>query len=525
MVPDDALLNDRHFVRRMSAARAGMHLPSEEELLRGMAFFRGELAEDVREYASRMSRRLKKRNCAALLPVAECLDELAVDPDAEGIASLQQAVDAVGDEKGFPVAACRLRCRIYRAWLGDSEAMALVAAEIASLAFSDARGNGPSYLMWRSLSWGSVSTWRRTWKQSGVAVVASRHHTETELHRAEQQFRRAFRNEVEREVDERLPKAEEPKDDELHSDHDLGIDIPYDEADAASRERPPDGIVILREIGNDTTAEGKRVRKEFEAFIGRPQPLARVPDLVPVRKGLVHEFPYAERVIDTVLKGFAGRDHVWMRPTVLLGSPGSGKTRFARRLAEALETPYELVSCGGLSDSAVGGTARRWASGEPSLPVMAIRRHKCANPVVILDEIEKVGTSRHNGSVHDVLVGLFEDETARRWHDPYVESRCNLRFVTWLMTANAVEPIPAVLRDRCRIIRFPEPRADDVAVLAPRILEHLYVETGHDPRWATPLEGYELASLRQAWGGGSVRKLQRLVEGLIEARERERSRQ
>lgn len=523
MIPHDDILNDRHFLRRMTAARAGLHLPSEDELLRGMAFFKDVLAEDVREYASRTSRLLRKRQRPVFEAVSECLEELAVDPDAEGIAALLSLVDGAEDRKGFPAAACRLRCHIYLAWLGNEEAMAQVAAEAAGRAWEDVRKDGPTYLMWRSLSWGTLAIRTAGWRKSRVTVAGSQYHTEQELNQSDRQFLRAFRREVEREVSERLPNVKETKDEEPRSVHDLRIDDPDD--DAVPGDRPSDGIVVISDIGNDTTSEGKRVRKEFGSFIKQPLPLTSVPDLAAVRTRLVAEFPYAEHVVDTVLKGLVGRDHVWMRPTVLLGSPGCGKTRFARRLAEVLDTPYELVPCGGMSDSAIGGTPRRWSSGEPSLPIMAVRRHSLANPVIILDEIEKTGTSRHNGNAHDVLLGLFEIETARRWHDPYIESHCDLRAVTWLMTANAVEPVPAVLRDRCRVIRFPEPRVDDVDVLAQRILEHLYVESGYDRRWATPLEGYEIASLTQAWQGGSIRRLQRLVEVLVEARERRRPRQ
>ena len=254
----------------------------------------------------------------------------------------------------------------------------------------------------------------------------------------------------------------------------------------------------------------------------RRLPLPHAPDLAAVRTGLTTEFPWVVSIADEMLKWLVGREHVHLRPVILLGIPGCGKTRFARRLIEELGVPYELVSCGGLSDSALGGTARRWLSGEPSLAVMAVRRHQCAGPAIILDEIEKVGTSRHNGNVHDVLIGLLEKETSARWFDPYVESNCDLSHLSWLMTANEVESVPAVLRDRCRILRFPEPGPEHLPFLASRILERHYLEQGHDPRWATPLEGYEIEALSRAWTGGSIRKLERLVEILVETRERYR---
>ena len=107
-----------------------------------------------------------------------------------------------------------------------------------------------------------------------------------------------------------------------------------------------------------------------------------------------------------------------------------------------------------------------------------------AGPLIILDEIEKTGTSRRHGRVHDVMVGLFERETWSRWFDPYVEASSYFSHVSWLMTANVVESMLAVLLDRCRILPFPEPGADQVPLLASRILERLYVE--NDPsrgRW------------------------------------------
>jgi hypothetical protein len=244
-----------------------------------------------------------------------------------------------------------------------------------------------------------------------------------------------------------------------------------------------------------------------------------------VRTALSTEFPYAASVIDTILWGLVGRKYVHMRPTILVGPPGCGKTRLARRLFEELKTPYELISCGGLSDSAIGGTPRRWSSGEPSLPIMAVLQHECVGPAIILDEIEKIGTSRHNGNVHDVLIGLFEPQTSSRWSDPYIEANCDLANVIWLMTANATQGIPAVLRDRCRVLEFPVPGADQLEFLAPGILERLYLDTGHDRRWAAPLQDFEIEALRKNWPDGSIRKLERFVEALVEARERNRPRQ
>lgn len=509
-MPDKPPNLDHHFRRRQKAAIAGLHLPTAEELLRGMSFFREDLAEDIREYSSRLSGRVKKRKRTGLEHLAASLDELNVEPSEDGVLAVEAALDLIDDAQGLPVDECLLRCRFYRAFFGNGQATALIAGEIAHLASGELGHVRGHALLSRSLGWAMQSRELDRRLRAGVSVQRYADWFEAEVQAYEVHFRNAIAAST---IDEPEPQDSSPDD--------LAV-ATWAKEPPENTERPTDGVVVMSGIGNEATAEGKRVAKEFAKFKQRPLPLSTMPELAGVRSRLIAEFPHAVAVIDSVLEGLSGRPTVHMRPTILLGSPGGGKTRFARRLSEELGTPYELISCGGTSDSAIGGTARRWSSGEPSLPVMVIRLHECAGPVVILDEVEKIGTSRHNGSLHDVLIGLFEPETSRRWHDPYLQAHCDLSHVSWLMTANSMEPIPKALRDRCRILRFPDPAADQLPLFATRILERLYIETGHDPRWATPLEGFELDALKSVWTGGSIRRLERLVEGLREARERAR---
>lgn len=79
-----------------------LHLPSEEELLRGMAFFGDRLEDDIREYGSRLSRRMKKRGRVELLPLANCLDDLATEQSEDGIRSVEAALGIAEAVKGFP---------------------------------------------------------------------------------------------------------------------------------------------------------------------------------------------------------------------------------------------------------------------------------------------------------------------------------------------------------------------------------------------------------------------------------------
>jgi hypothetical protein len=128
---------DRHFYRRLKAAKAGLHLPSEEELLRGMDFLGDRLEDDIREYSSRLSRRVKRRGRVALLLLANCLDDLATEQSEDGIKCLEAALDAAEAVRGVRAGACRLRCQFYLAVFGDPQATAAIAGETASMAMND----------------------------------------------------------------------------------------------------------------------------------------------------------------------------------------------------------------------------------------------------------------------------------------------------------------------------------------------------------------------------------------------------
>jgi hypothetical protein len=506
---------DRHFERRLKAAQAGLHLPTEIELLRGMPFLFDDMASDIREFGERLSRRLKHKPKFEIAPLVASLDDLAVDQSDEALRCVEAALEAASGLNTMSAFNARLRVKFYLASLGDPDAAAVIAGRAASVALDDVRDSCEFSLLPWALAWAVLANDYGHLRHDGIVAIP-RGRVSRDLRSNAREF----------EVAIQLPERETKQpEDEAPSTYTV------DDARTAPTAEPPPvaklkgTVVIFTSIGNDSTSEGKRVVKEFEKLLNIALPLPPVPDLARVRERLVEEFPYAVVVVDELLNRIVGRDHVHIRPTILVGTPGCGKTRLARRLCEELAVPFELVSCGGLSDSAIGGTARRWSSGEPSLAVLSIRRHRCAGPVIILDEIEKVGTSRHNGNVHDVLVGLFERETSQRWFDPYVESPCDLSHASWLMTANTLATVPSVLLDRCRVIAFPEPGAEQLDVLAPRLVERIYVDAGHDPRWATPLEQFELAALADHWRGGSIRRLQQLMETLVEARERHRVRQ
>ena len=509
---DEASHQDERFRRRDEIARAGRRLPTEDELLRGMSFFQDSLAADIREFADRLARRFRKRRRKDLEAVISCLEELTVEQSADGVIALDAAFDSLQGDPLAGIKAIRLRCVMYRASYGDPDATAAIAGEIALLALKALQESSDCGLLWSSLGWLSFSRDLTAYQQAGVLRRSSNGiDRRYELSGYSRQFETAVRQAIFEGEAKNHAKSTVQQPIEKAKEHSAEV-LPTD-----------DKVIVLREVGNASVSQGKQVEREFKNIVGRPLSIPSVPDLLSVRAALVAEFPHASPVVDQFLRELVGRSHIQLRPTILLGQPGSGKSRFARRLTEELGAPFEVVPCGGISDGSLGGTPRRWSSGEPSLPLSLVRQHECAGVVIILDEIDKVGSGRNNGNPHDVLLGLFERETSARWHDPYIQASCDLSHLSWLMTANTVASIPAVLRDRCRIVRFPEPSLDHLPFLAINIMERVYAEHGHDPRWVAPLARFELDAVASAWSGGSIRKLQRILEKLVEFREQERS--
>ena len=271
---------------------------------------------------------------------------------------------------------------------------------------------------------------------------------------------------------------------------------------------------------------GKEVQKELKRYLGDALG-ARLP-LVPVpedwdawERRLIGEAPWMAPFVRAVRASQGGRTHWGGGVVCVEGPPGAGKTRMARRIAEVSGLPGARFNCDNTSDnSGLGGTSVRWLSAHPGVVDRLLSSTRSANGVVILDEIPRASGSRRNGAgePHDLMHGLFEPETARAWRSPYLLAEIDVSHVLYLCTANETASLPSSLRDRMRIVRVGEPGADHLGVLAPALAREACRELGLDERWGA-LDAEELAALAEAWRGGSIRRLAKLVSGVIQARD------
>jgi hypothetical protein len=290
-----------------------------------------------------------------------------------------------------------------------------------------------------------------------------------------------------------------------------------DEPVRGSRE---DGVVVVGAIGGvSASSHARDVREEFKDMVGVRVPLAAVPDVAKVRATLVSEFPHAEAVIDVMLSDLVGREHVKFRTTLLVGPAGSGKTRLARRIAEVCGLYVHAFDGAGASDAAFGGTGRRWNTGEPCWTLIGIKAAGHANPMIVVDEIDKSGTSKYNGNLVNSLLPVLERETAKRFPDPYVQAPIDISHVSYVLTANSDVELPKPLKDRCRLLHMPPIAAEHVPAIAAGIVKDIAADKGLDPRWLSALDGDEIEIARRLLRDGSIRRLRAIVEKLLAARE------
>ncbi|MBB4427605.1 hypothetical protein GGD66_006188 [Bradyrhizobium sp. CIR48] len=305
-----------------------------------------------------------------------------------------------------------------------------------------------------------------------------------------------------------------------------------DRTETVKQEAVPDSELIPDHhlvVARLSEAEMKNVKlKEIlgplKNVINTALPLVEVPPLHEARSVLQFEFPYAIDVIDFVLADLVGRTTVRLRPLLIVGEPGGGKSRFARRLGEVLGISVWRTD-GSRSDGAVfGGTDRRWYSAEPCHAFLAIAQGRVANPLVLIDEIEKAATRSDHGRLWDTLLRFLEPETSARYPDPALQTNLDLSQVSYIATANRLDPLPSPIRDRFRIVTFPKPTANDLDALLPAVIVDLAKERGLDQSWVTPLDGDEREAVAKHWPGGSVRRLRRIVEAVLRERDLRASR-
>ncbi|MEP6764654.1 MAG: endopeptidase La [Gemmatimonadaceae bacterium] len=221
-----------------------------------------------------------------------------------------------------------------------------------------------------------------------------------------------------------------------------------------------------------------------------------------------------ERVLDYI--AVLGRVGSLSGPILcLVGPPGVGKTSLGRSIAKALNRKFVRMALGGVRDEAeIRGHRRTYIGALPGRLIQAMRKAEVVNPLVLLDEVDKMGAD-WRGDPAAALLEVLDPEQNHTFTDHYLEVDYDLSQVMFVTTANSLSTIPEPLRDRLEIIRLPGYLENEKLEIARRYLWPRQLEmAGIDPK-SVQIDNDVLPNVIRGWTQeAGVRDLERRIARL-----------
>jgi len=162
---------------------------------------------------------------------------------------------------------------------------------------------------------------------------------------------------------------------------------------------------------------------------------------------------------------------------VLLDGPaGVGKSSYLIMLSKKLDTLFSLFSCAGISNGFdLVGLSSGWGTGKPGKIHDILVGHACANPIFMLDEVEKAGKS-DKSNLPGTLYGLLEKNNAKGFHDEFIDVPMDVSMINWFATSNDVTLLDPAIKDRFVVLQVRAPNSEELKQMIPQIYADMLIE-------------------------------------------------
>ncbi|MCW7539892.1 AAA family ATPase [Aquabacterium sp. A7-Y] len=267
---------------------------------------------------------------------------------------------------------------------------------------------------------------------------------------------------------------------------------------------------VERRLDKLPQKEHENLRSTYERMLERgPERFQVKPSGLPAMDALYDELPNFSEVLDDVKRQLAlcedSRDALEITPMLLLGSPGIGKTHFARRLSQLLGTGMGFVAMSSLTAGWVlSGASSQWKGARPGKVFETLVDGQYANPVMVVDEIDKAGAEATYDPL-GALYSLLEHDTAQAFTDEFAEVPIDASQLIWVATANDERAIPDPILNRMNVYTVPAPDRDAARRIALRLYQAIRGE--HD--WGSRFDPEPGEAVLERMSGLAPREMRR----------------
>lgn len=246
---------------------------------------------------------------------------------------------------------------------------------------------------------------------------------------------------------------------------------------------------VERKLAKLPEREHESLRSTYQRMLERgPERFQVKPAGLPDMSALYEDLPNFTEVLDDVKRHVAlsqdSRDGLELTPMLLLGAPGIGKTHFARQLADLLGTGMNLVPMSSMTAGwLLSGSSSQWKGSRPGKVFEALVDGQYANPVLVVDEIDKASSDAQYDPL-GALYSLLEHDTAHAFVDEFAEVAIDASQVIWITTANDERAIPDPILNRMNVFEVPAPTLEQARAIAQRLYQSIRRAHGWGERFA-----------------------------------------